>query len=253
MGSMARRRNVPTEDEDSFTALLNGAEPVTRGRSPRADPGDQAATERFGWGAASAAPAASSTPAFPPSSPPAVGSASSPGAPTPPTTHPGYGGYTTAVEPVPETILLRTRPHARRLTIPVLILFATVTALGWFGGRFPEEWQNTTAIAVAGALVFFGTLLPFIAWLAHRYTITSRRIIARRGLFVGDRQDLYLARVTDIRVRRTPLQAAFATGNVRVVAGPELTVVLHDVPSARLVAELLGDLTEHPVPPLPYS
>ncbi|WP_291047908.1 PH domain-containing protein [Herbiconiux sp.] len=241
---MARRRNVPTEDEDSFTALLNGAEPVTRGRSPRADPGDQAATERFGWGAA-AAPAAQAAPG----SGPGPGATASPGAPA----HPGYGGYTTAVEPVPETILLRTRPHARRLTIPVLILFATVTALGWFGGRFPEEWQNITALAGAGALVFFGTLLPFIAWLGHRYTITSRRIIARRGLFVGDRQDLYLARVTDIRVRRTPLQAAFATGNVRVVAGPDLTVVLHDVPSARLVAELLGDLTEHPVPPLPYS
>ncbi|WP_440708488.1 PH domain-containing protein [Herbiconiux sp. YIM B11900] len=253
---MARRRNVPTEDEDSFTALLNGAEPVTRGRSPRADPGDQAATERFGWGAASApaAPGAPSAPSSPgadpfPGSGRGPGAAAAPGAPA----HPGYGGYTTAVEPVPETILLRTRPHARRLTIPVLILFATVTAFGWFGGRFPEEWQNITALAAAGALVFFGTLLPFIAWLAHRYTITSRRIIARRGLFVGDRQDLYLARVTDIRVRRTPLQAAFATGNVRVVAGPDLTVVLHDVPSARLVAELLGDLTEHPVPPLPYA
>lgn len=254
MSTMARRtpRSSMPEDEDSFTALLRGAEeagaagPVTRGRSGRADPGDQAATERFGWGAASATPAAPPFPGRP-------GADSLQGGSPAPLTHPGYGGYTTAVDPVPETILLRTRPHARRLTIPVLILFAAVTALGWFGGRFPEEWQNITALAVAGALVFLGTLLPFIAWLAHRYTITSRRIIARRGLFVGDRQDLYLARVTDIRVRRTPLQAAFATGNVRVVAGPDLTVVLHDVPSARLVAELLGDLTEHPVPPLPYS
>lgn len=160
--------------------------------------------------------------------------------------HPGYGGYTTAVEPTPEAILVRVRPHARRLTFPVLILFATAAAYGWFGGRFLEEWQNWAALAAAGALVFFGTLLPFFAWLGHRYTVTTRRIIARRGLFVRDRQDLYLARVTDVRLRRTPFQAAAASGDIRVTAGPDLTVVLHDIPSARLTADLLGALTEHP-------
>jgi membrane protein YdbS with pleckstrin-like domain len=167
-------------------------------------------------------------------------------------------GYTSAVEPVrpaaPEKILVRARPHARRLLVPVLVLFATTTAFGWFGGHFPEEWQNWTAVGVAGGLVFFAVLLPFLAWLGHRYTITTRRVIARRGLLVRHRQDVYLARVTDVRLRRTPLQAAFASGDVRVVAGPDLVLVLHDVPSARLVADLLGDLTEHPTPPshLPY-
>ncbi|MFB2581101.1 PH domain-containing protein [Herbiconiux sp. P15] len=162
--------------------------------------------------------------------------------------HPGYGGYTTSVDPTPEVILVRARPHARRLTVPVLILFATAAAFGWFGGRFPEEWQNWAALAGACALVFFGTLLPFFAWLGHRYTVTSRRVIARRGLFVRDRQDLYLARVTDVRLRRTPFQAAAASGDVRITAGPDLTVVLHDIPSARLTADLLGALTEHPTP-----
>ena len=250
MGVMATRKN----DSDSFTALLRGSEAPARtdrasrggrgGRGSRPAPTsraseiDPAATERFGWG-----------------------DATQPWAPLPPghiddgpdprddAAHPGYGGYTTSVEPTPETILVRVRPHARRLTLPVLILFATATALGWFGGHFAEEWQNIGALALAAALVFFGTLLPFIAWLGHRYTITSRRIIARRGLLVRHRQDVYLARVTDVRLRRTPLQAALATGNVRVVAGPDLTLTLPDVPSARLLADLLGDLTEHPAPP----
>jgi membrane protein YdbS with pleckstrin-like domain len=235
---MARR----TDETDSFTSVVRGPGPAAPvappSRAPKAGrrgaapghgdgtypPGatpprsDPAATERFGWGAANADP-----------------------------------GYTTSVEPLrptaPETVLLRTRPHARRLTLPVLVLFATVTAFGYFGGRFPEEWQNWTALGVAAALVFFVTLLPFFAWLGHRYTVTSRRIIARRGILVRQRQDVYLARVTDVRLRRTPLQAAFAAGDVRVVAGPDLTLVLRDVPSARLVADLLGDLTEHPTPP----
>jgi membrane protein YdbS with pleckstrin-like domain len=245
---MAKR----THQTDTFDSVMRGPDAVTaavgraaggdrRGRPARAGdvggpggnvghgtypPGapasrsDPAATERFGWGAANAGLDAT--------------------------------GYTTSVEPVrpagPETVLLRIRPHARRLTMPVLVLFATVTAFGYFGGRFPEEWQNWGALGLACALVFFATLLPFFAWLGHRTTVTSRRVIARRGIVVRQRQDVYLARVTDVRLRRTPLQAAFASGDVRVVAGPDLTVVLHDVPSARLVADLLGDLTEHPTP-----
>ncbi len=233
---MARRG----EQTESFDSLLRGpaapgvpgapamyppgARPAPSGPpSPASQPSppsqrDPAATERFGWGAAPAPDA----------------------------------GYTTSVEPVrpaaPETILLRVRPHGRRLTIPVLVLFATVTAYGYFGGRFLEEWQNWAALAAAAGLVFFAVLLPFFAWLGHRYTLTTRRIIARRGILVRQRQDVYLARVTDVRLRRTPLQAAYAAGDVRVVAGPDLTLVLRDVPSARLVADLLGELTEHPVP-----
>lgn len=234
MRPMARRPPPPATSDDSFGALLRGDAP---GSPARRDP---AATERFGWGAAVVQP------------PPAPAQPRAhPSAPAGHAAHPGYGGYTTAVEPIPETVIARTRPHARRLTLPVLILFATVTAFGWYGGRFAEEWQNWTALGVAIALVFFATLLPFLAWLGHRYTITTRRVIARRGLFVSQRQDVYLARVSDVRMRRTPLQAAFGSGNIRVVAGPELTVVLHDVPSARLVADLLGELTEHPTPIAP--
>lgn len=231
MRAMARRPPPRTESDDSFTSVLRGDGLM------RTPPPDPAATERFGWGAAVVQPG--------------VDPAVAPGraaAPIEHAAHPGYGGYTTAVEPVPETILARTRPHARRLTVPVIILFATVTAFGWYGGRFAEEWQNWTALGVAGGLVFFGTLLPFLAWLGHRYTITTRRVIARRGLLVSHRQDVYLARVSDVRMRRTPLQAVFRSGDVRVIAGPELTLLVHDVPSARLVADLLGELTEHPTP-----
>ncbi|WP_084361612.1 PH domain-containing protein [Herbiconiux solani] len=210
-------------------------------------------TERFGWGAPGTpgGPAASGAPA---SGAPAFDDLL--GGTPQPYGFAGHTDYTTNVERVrdaaPERILLRVRPHARRLVLPVLVLFATVTAFGWFGGRFAEEWQNWLALGVAAALLFFCTLVPFFAWLGHRYTITDRRIIARSGFLVRHRQDLYLARVTDVRLRRGPLQAMAGSGDVRVVAGPDLTLVLRDVPSARLVAALLGELTEHPTPATPH-
>ncbi|WP_368498891.1 PH domain-containing protein [Herbiconiux sp. A18JL235] len=263
---MAKRSRADTGSStgtDSFTAVLRGdasgfdaapaggdpdaterVAPPGRGYrpSPRGD-GDHDATERFGWGAPGGAGAY-----------PHAGVDTGPGYGAPAATPRAPAGYTAAVDPLrergpaPEIVLLRVRPHARRLTLPVLVLLATVTVYGYFGGRFAEDWQNLAALVGASALLFFAVLLPFIAWLGHRYTITSRRIIARTGLLTRTRRDLYLARVTDVRLRRTPLQALFSAGNVHVTAGPDLTVVLRDVPSARLVAAMLGELTEHPTP-----
>jgi membrane protein YdbS with pleckstrin-like domain len=225
---MAKQRR----DDDSFTSVLRGpgdapSEKPRRGKAARSDQAaEPTSAERFGWDLTGVV---------------SPGSAPATPAPVRPVDLVG-----TDVAQPPERILVRMRPHARRLTLPVLVLFATCAALGYFGGQFPEQWQNWTALGVAAALVLFVTLLPFLAWLGHRYTITSRRIIARRGLLVRHRQDVYLARVTDVRLRRGPLQSMFRSGDVRVVAGPDLTLVLHDVPNAQLVASTLGDLTEHP-------
>ncbi|WP_378147503.1 PH domain-containing protein [Cnuibacter sp. UC19_7] len=195
---------------------------------------DQASTERFGWGAARPQQAAR-----PPQQQSVLGASASP--------HPWpLAPLSSETAPVPERILARMRPHGRRLILPVLVLFAVSGAFGWFYGSFAEEWQNIAVLAGAVAAVVLLVLLPYLAWLGHRYTITTRRIIARRGLLVRHRQDVFLARVTDVRLRRGPLQAMVRSGDVRVVAGPDLTVVLQDVPSATLVSALLGDLTEHP-------
>ena len=71
---------------------------------------------------------------------------------------------------------------------------------------------------------------------------------ARTGILVRQRQDVYLARVSDVRLRRGPLQTLAGSGDIRVTAGPDLTLTLRDVPSARLLTEFLGALTEHPEP-----
>lgn len=206
------------------------AHPRPQGRRPKnrrpAPSGDEASTERFGWGAAR-----------PPQT--VLGASASPN-PWP------LAPLSSETAPVPERILARVRPHGRRLILPALVLFAVSGAFGWFYGSFAEEWQNIAVLAGAIAAVVLLVLLPYLAWLGHRYTITTRRIIARRGLLVRHRQDVFLARVTDVRLRRGPLQAMVRSGDVRVVAGPDLTLVLHDVPSAALVSALLGDLTEHP-------
>ncbi|MEF2977740.1 PH domain-containing protein [Subtercola sp. YIM 133946] len=163
--------------------------------------------------------------------------------PTPSPYEPAADEFTTIVHPeLGEQVVARFRRHARRLAMPTLVLIALAVACGYFLGRFPEQWQNLTALAVAGAVALFGWVMPVLSWLAHRYTVTTRRVIAVRGLFVRERQEVSLRRGFDVTLRRRGLQALFRTGDVTIHSGGDHPLVLRDVPDARLIVTALGDL-----------
>ena len=164
------------------------------------------------------------------------------------TPDPGRQNPSSVEEPVrpdpPERVLARLRPHARVLTLPSIALIAIAGAVGYFGGVLDEPWQGTALYAVAGLAIVLFWLLPLLAWLSHRYVITTRRLILRRGLGVRVRQELLHSRGYDVSVSRGPLQTLFRSGDVRINTGLEAPVVLKDVPNADLVLAALQDLME---------
>lgn len=145
----------------------------------------------------------------------------------------------------PERVVARLRPHARALFWPSLVLIACCGAVGYWGGTFDELWQNVLVYAGAGLIVLLVFLLPLGFWLSKRYTITTRRIILRRGFFVRVRQELMHSRGYDVSVRKTWLQAAFGSGDIRINSGLDRPVVLRDVPKANLVQSALHDLMDN--------
>jgi membrane protein YdbS with pleckstrin-like domain len=149
-----------------------------------------------------------------------------------------------AEEPAAERIVARLRPHARILFWPTLLLIAVCGAAGYFYGNFPERWQNLAVIIGAALVIVLLWLLPLMFWLNRRYTITTRRIIFRHGFFVRTRQELLHSRGYDVTVRKTWLQSAFGSGDVRINSGLEHPLVLKDVPNADLVQRALHDLME---------
>jgi membrane protein YdbS with pleckstrin-like domain len=144
-----------------------------------------------------------------------------------------------------ERVIARLRPHARVLFWPTLGLFAVCGATGYYLGNLPEQWQNIALGVGAGIVILLIWLLPLASWLNRRYTITTRRLIFRHGFFVRTRQELLHSRGYDLTVRKTWLQSAFGTGDVRVDAGLERPLVLKDVPNADLVQQVLHDLIEN--------
>ncbi|MFE6963833.1 PH domain-containing protein [Agromyces sp. NPDC057679] len=146
--------------------------------------------------------------------------------------------------PPAERVVARLRRHARVLILPVIVLVAVAAGTGYALGFVGELWQLLALLGGALLVVVLACLLPYLAWLTGRTTITTRRIIMRRGVFVRVRNEVVHARVREVSVRKTPGQSLFGSGDVRIDVGQERPVVLRDLPKPQLVQAALHELME---------
>lgn len=145
---------------------------------------------------------------------------------------------------VPERVVARVRRHARVLILPVVLMIAVAGAVGYTVVVVPEPWQRLLIGGGALLVVVLGTLLPFLSWLTRRWTLTTRRVIFRSGVFARSRQELQLHRANEVTVRRTPGQRMFGSGDVRISTVHERPLILRDVPRPLLVQAALDELID---------
>ena len=143
-----------------------------------------------------------------------------------------------------ETPVLQVRRHGRVLALPVLLLLVVAAASGYFVGNLPESWMNWSAGLAAIAIVLLLGVVPILAWLASRTTITTRRVIVRQGFIVHRRSEIPLSRVREVRSKRGVMQRLFGSGDVELVVGDAVTRV-RDIPSPNSVINALQELIEH--------
>ena len=144
----------------------------------------------------------------------------------------------------PELEIATLRPHGGRLAWSALLLVAVAGAVGFFYGNLPAPFEDWMLLAAAGALVLLGVVLPLLAWLSRSYTITTRRVISRRGLLARSRTELSHARGYTVATRRSVLQRMRGTGTLTLSDGVDAQLELRDVPNAVLVGEVLADQVE---------
>ncbi|SFO04501.1 PH domain-containing protein [Mycetocola miduiensis] len=143
-----------------------------------------------------------------------------------------------------ERVIARLRPHARSLFWPALVLIALPGATIYAVALFPELWQHVLFVVAAILLFVLLVLFPYIAWLNHRCTITTRRVIARRGFFVRERREIFHSRGYHVTLKQSWLQSALGSGDIHISSGVEKSLVLRDVPGAAEVLETLHELIE---------
>lgn len=146
----------------------------------------------------------------------------------------------------PEKLIVRFRAHPRKLFWPSLALMVISASFGYTLGRFPEAWQNWAVSAVSLALAVVLWLLPVLFWLCHRYTITTRRVVAHRGLFVRIRSEMLLSQAQGFTVRKTMMQTLFRTGDLLIQLDDNRgsVFVLADVADVDQIVETLHDLND---------
>ena len=151
----------------------------------------------------------------------------------------GYG------VPPAERVVARLRQHARRMFWPSIALIAICGAAAYLGSAF-GGWVALAIWAGALLLAIFLFLLPLGSWLTTRYTVTTRRLIVRSGLFVRERRELLHSRGYTVTLRTSWLQSLFRSGTI-VIGGVDQKAVaqLRDVPRAEVVTEALHDLMEN--------
>jgi membrane protein YdbS with pleckstrin-like domain len=153
-------------------------------------------------------------------------------------------GPATAAHLRPEVVMLRVRQHARRLIWVAAALVLISAATGVFLGRFDQPLINLAVGLAAAALVIALVLLPFLSWLAQTDTVTSRRIIVRRGFFVRHRQEVSLGRIREVRSKHTLGQRMWGAGDVELMVGADSPLVLRDVPQVEGMVDAMHELIE---------
>jgi membrane protein YdbS with pleckstrin-like domain len=141
-----------------------------------------------------------------------------------------------------ESVVFSTRTHAKALALPVLILVVVVALAGWITALTDGLWVKV-AWVVAAILVVVFVAWPFLNWLASTYTVTTRRLITRHGVFTRTGHDIPLDRISDVSYERGIVDRMLGCGTLVISDASERgRVALPDVPHVEQLQLKISDL-----------
>lgn len=138
-----------------------------------------------------------------------------------------------------EHVLLTTRTHAKALFLPALALVVVAGLAGYLSslpsGEHALIWRIVVWV-IAGALISWFSIAPFLRWLVRTYTFTNRRLITRNGVFTRRGHDIPLNRISDISYEKGLVDRIFGCGTLVISDASEHgRVPLHDIPHVERV------------------
>jgi uncharacterized membrane protein YdbT with pleckstrin-like domain len=141
-----------------------------------------------------------------------------------------------------EQIVFHLRTHIKVLITPVIVMLLTVAGIGYGLYSLPHHGQQVEtvgkwAILLVGlAVFFFWVVWPILTWLTTTYTITSERLVTRRGIITRTGRDIPLRVINDVayemnlndrilRCGTLVVSAASEQGHIRLVDVPRVSAV----------------------------
>lgn len=146
--------------------------------------------------------------------------------------------------PAEELLIARFRGHARRLFWSAIMLIAVFGGAAYFYDNLPAPFENWMLLAAGGLVVLLIVVVPYALWLSRTCTVTTRRVIVKRGLGASHRREMSHARGYTIGVRRGILQRMWGVGTIILSNGVDAPLRIANVPNVTLVHETLADQIE---------
>jgi membrane protein YdbS with pleckstrin-like domain len=144
-----------------------------------------------------------------------------------------------------EQVIAVTRQQGRSLFLPVLA-FIVVPAVAAYACAWVIKgnaqrlapfitvewtpWLMGAAVVLAAWLLLAYSFKRVLHWRSVRYILTSRRILAKYGMFRRNDWQVSLMAVRNVGVHQTLVQRALHSGNISLDTGHSGVAVLNDVP-----------------------
>lgn len=144
-----------------------------------------------------------------------------------------------------ESVVRHMHEHIKALVLNFFALIVIVVALVCSLIFIPEAarpWGIWTAIAIALLLGVIIVGLPWLGWATSTYTVTTRRIITRKGIFTKTGHDIPLSRISNVAYERSLLDRILGCGTLILETSAENPLSLKDVPQVEAVHVELTEL-----------
>jgi uncharacterized membrane protein YdbT with pleckstrin-like domain len=146
-----------------------------------------------------------------------------------------------------ETIVVDTRTHPKALLLPILALVVLLAIGVYVQSAVDKDLVTKIVWAVVAVGIVWFVVRPVLEWLTATYTVTSRRLITRRGVITRKGHDIPLIRVSDVAYERDLIDRLLGCGTLVISdASTHGQVALPDIPhieeTHRRIQQLLNDL-----------
>ncbi|MEJ1191553.1 PH domain-containing protein [Pseudarthrobacter sp. CCNWLW207] len=155
-----------------------------------------------------------------------------------------------------EQVIVTTRPQPRKLIVPAAAFIAAPAAAAFASAwiirgeaerlvpALSREWSPwlVTGCILGAAWIWLAYCLPrLLKWQGTRYTLTSRRIVARYGMLKRRDQQVNLAAVRNLMLTQTMGQRILRSGNISLETGYQGIVTVVDVPEVARFRDFILD------------
>ena len=149
-----------------------------------------------------------------------------------------------------EVVVRHMHTHIKTLlpAIIVEVLLVGAAAVGSF--YVPEDsryWALPTIWIAVLLLSIPLILVPWIKWITTTYTVTTKRVITRKGIIKRTGHDLPLTRISDIQIEKDFDDRIFGCGSLALQTSADDPLLLGDVPKVETMQVEISNLLFHDI------